>query len=177
MPGRRRPPSLGMRACAFSVRLAGSMRLSTATISPVMVAPGRATAEASTVAPVRQPLLQDLRLDVAMDGPIEYLGSFPIDLEAEGDVREIAEGAGRAELELVDGERSIRLELQVEEGIRFATGRLTLVDPEHGIDRTFMVRGSPSVIGIRVVSLSGTWIDTTDLPIASGKFRLAVRRR
>lgn len=133
--------------------------------------------EASTVAPVRQPLLQDLRLDVAMDGPIEYLGSFPIDLEAEGDVREIAEGAGRAELELVDGERSIRLELQVEEGIRFATGRLTLVDPEHGIDRTFMVLGSPSVIGIRVVSLSGTWIDTTDLPIASGKFRLAVRRR
>ena len=54
---------------------------------------------------------------------------------------------------------------------------MTLVDPAAGIDRTFLVLGTPSVIGLRVVSLAGLWISTTDLPVASGEFRLAVTRR
>ena len=50
-------------------------------------------------------------------------------------------------------------------------------DPEQGIDRSFLVLGAPSIIGIRVVSLTGMWLSTDDLPFASGEFKLAVRRR
>ena len=109
-----------------------------------------------------------------MDGPIEYLGSFPIDLEAEGDVGRSPRAPDASWSWSTASGRSASSCRSRGSGSRPPAH---LVDPEHGIDRTFMVLGSPSVIGIRVVSLSGTWIDTTDLPIASGKFRLAVRRR
>ena len=71
----------------------------------------------------------------------------------------------------------MRIELEVKDGANFATGRLSLSDPEKGIDRSFLVLGAPSVIGIRVVSLTGLWFSTDDLPFASGEFKMAVRRR
>jgi hypothetical protein len=54
---------------------------------------------------------------------------------------------------------------------------MTVVDPEAGIDRTFLVLATPTVLGVRVVSLTGLWISTDDLPVISGEFRLAIRRR
>ena len=66
---------------------------------------------------------------------------------------------------------------ELQEGADFATGRLSLSDPEKGIERSFLILGTPSVLGVRVASLSGMWISTDDLPFASGEFRLAVRRR
>lgn len=139
-----------------------------------LVVPGPS---ASTVAPIRQPLLQDLQLDLVMDGPIRYEGSFPIDTTADGKLSELDDASGLLDMNLEDGDRSVRLQMQVQQGASFATGQLTLVDPEQGIDRTFLVLGTPSVIGIRVVSLSGMWFSTDDLPFATGEFRLAVRRR
>lgn len=133
--------------------------------------------EASTVAPVRQPLLQDLQLDLVLRGPLTYDGTFPVDTEAEGETRQLGEDTGLADLQLVDGERELRVEVQVERGVDFAAGRLTVRDPEAGVDRSLLVLGTPSIIGIRVVSLTGMWVTTDDLPFASGEFRLALRRR
>ncbi len=132
---------------------------------------------ATTVAPVRRPLIQDLQVDLLMAGPIEYQGSFPIDGELAGELTELSESSDLLSLELVDGERTLSLELQVQEGAEFAAGQMTIVDPEAGIDRTFLVLATPSVLGLRVVSLTGMWISTTELPVATGEFRLAVRRR
>jgi hypothetical protein len=132
---------------------------------------------ATTVAPVRRPLIQDLKVDVVLSGPIEYEGSFPIDSQVVADLTELSETDSLLTAELTDGERRLSLELQVQEGAQYAAGQMTIVDPEAGIDRTFLVLGTPSVIGLRVVSLTGMWISTSELPVASGEFRLAVRRR
>ncbi len=132
---------------------------------------------ATTVAPVRRPLIQDLEIDVVLAGPIEYEGSFPIDSQVVADLTELSETEDLITFELTDGERRLSLELQVQAGARYATGQMTIVDPAAGIDRTFLVLGTPSVIGLRVVSLAGLWISTTELPVASGEFRLAVTRR
>ena len=132
---------------------------------------------ATTVAPVRRPLIQDLEIDIVLAGPIEYEGSFPIDGQVAADLTELSETEDLVTVELADGERRLSLELQVQDGARYAAGQMTLVDPAAGIDRTFLVLGTPSVIGLRVVSLAGMWISTTDLPVASGEFRLAVTRR
>ena len=131
---------------------------------------------ATTVVPYTRPLLQELRLDLAMAGPIEYEGSFPVTAELESDLTELDGSTSRLSAELVDGDRTLRVDLQVQQGADFATGQLTLVDPEAGIDRTFLVLGTPVVIGVRVASLSGIWISTDELPVISGEFRLAVRR-
>ena len=133
--------------------------------------------QASTVAPVRQPLLQDLQLDLVMEGPLRYEHSFRIDAAVQGDLTEVDESTGRVDMSLTDGDRALRLELQIQDGADFATGRLSLSDPEQGIERSFLILGTPSVLGVRVASLSGMWVSTDDLPFASGEFRLAVRRR
>jgi hypothetical protein len=133
--------------------------------------------EATTVAPIRQPLLQELRLDIVMDGPIRYEATFPIDATTGGEITEIDDESGMIDLTLAVDDRELRLELQAEEGSNFVTGQMTLVDLERGINRTFTLLGSTSVIGIRVVSVSGMWVSTEDLPFAAGEFRLAVRRR
>ncbi len=132
---------------------------------------------ATTVVPLVRPLLQALQLDLVMSGPIEYSTSFQVDADLEADLAEAGDTTSRINAELVDGDRSLAIDLQVKEGAKFATGNLTVVDPSAGIDRTFLVLATPSVIGVRVVSLSGVWISTNDLPVISGEFRLAVRRR
>jgi hypothetical protein len=53
---------------------------------------------------------------------------------------------------------------------------MTIVDPAQGIERTFLVLGTASAVGVRVVSLTGIWMSTEDLPFVSGEFRIAVRR-
>ena len=131
---------------------------------------------ASTVAPLMRPLLQSLQLDLVMAGPIEYSASYQVSADLEGELTELEEGTSRISAELTEGEQSLAIDLQVQEGAKFATGTLTVVDPEAGIDRTFLVLATPSVIGVRVVSLTGMWISTDDLPVISGEFRLAIRR-
>lgn len=132
---------------------------------------------ASTVSPLVRPLLQSLSLDLVMGGPLEYRVSYPVTADLEGQLTELEEGTSRISAELVEDERSLAIDLQVQEGAAFATGTLTVVDPEAGLDRTFLVLATPSVIGVRVVSLSGIWLSTDELPVISGEFRLAVRRR
>lgn len=131
---------------------------------------------APTVAPVVRPLLQSLQLDLVMSGPIEYSASYQVSADLEGELTELDEGTSRISAELVEGDQSLAIDLQVKEGAKFATGTLTVADPGAGIDRTFLVLATPSVIGVRVVSLTGIWISTDDLPVISGEFRLAVRR-
>lgn len=131
---------------------------------------------ASTVAPLMRPLLQSVRLDLVMAGPLEYAATFNISAELEGQLTDLGQGASRVTAELVDGDRSLVIDVQVKEGAQFATGTLSVVDPSAGIDRTFLILAEPSVLGIRVVSLTGTWISTDEIPVISGEFRLALRR-
>jgi len=132
---------------------------------------------ATTVAPLVRPLLQALRLDLVMAGPLEYEASFQVSTELEGELTELGEGTSRLSAQLTEEDRTLGIDLRVREGALFATGTLTVLDPEAGIDRTFLVLATPSVIGVRVVSLTGMWISTDDLPVISGEFRLAVRRQ
>ena len=99
------------------------------------------------------------------------------DGQVAADLTELSETEDLVTIELADGERRLSLQLQVQAGAAYATGQMSIVDPAAGIDRTFMVLGTPSVIGLRVVSLAGMWISTTELPVATGEFRLAVTRR
>ncbi len=138
-----------------------------------LVIPG---AEATTVTTVGRPLLGDLTLSIVMTGPIQYEGTFPVDAEVATQLTTVDEATTRIDAELVQGEQQLSLHLQIEEGNRFATGQMTVVDPAQGIDRTFLVLGTASAVGVRVVSLSGIWMSTEDLPFVSGQFSLAVRR-
>jgi hypothetical protein len=131
---------------------------------------------AGAVAPYNRPLLQDLRLDLVMDGPIAYEVGYELTSELEAAFEQLEGQRGRIDVSLAEEERSLRLELQLGDATSFATGRLTVVDPDAGIDRSFLVLATPVVIGTRVVSLSGMWISTDELPVLSGEFRLGVRR-
>jgi hypothetical protein len=133
--------------------------------------------DAATVAPQVRPLLRSLRLDLVMEGPIEYETSFDVSTELEGQLTELGDDAVRIDAELVEDDRTLVVDLQVQEGATFATGSMTVSDPEAGIDRTFLVLATPTVLGVRSLSLSGMWISTDELPVASGEFRLAIRRR
>lgn len=133
--------------------------------------------DAATVAPQVRPLLRSLRLDLVMEGPIEYETSFEVSAELEGQLTELGDDAVRIDAELVEDDRSLVVDLQVQEGATFATGSMTVSDPDAGIDRTFLVLATPTVLGVRSLSLSGMWISTDELPVASGEFRLAIRRR
>lgn len=131
---------------------------------------------ASTVAPLTRPLLQSVRLDLVMAGPLEYSVSYSISTELEGELTQLGDGNSQITAQLVEGDRSLGIDLRVREGAKFATGTLTIVDPAAGIDRTFLVLGEPSVLGIRILSLTGVWISTDEIPVISGEFRLALRR-
>jgi len=138
-----------------------------------VVVPG---AVATTVSAASVPLLGDLTLSIILAGPIEYTGTFPVDAETETELIDVDDTASRIDVEFIEGDRKLALSLQIEEGSQFATGQMTVVDPAAGIDRTFLVLGTASAIGVRVVSLTGIWMSAEDLPFVSGEFRLAVRR-
>jgi hypothetical protein len=57
------------------------------------------------------------------------------------------------------------------------TGRIAVVDAETGTERTLTVLGRLNAVGLRVFGISGIWMTTDEVPFASGKFDLAVRRR
>lgn len=132
---------------------------------------------ATTVAPLLRPVLGALELDLVMAGPIEYSATYQVTADLEGQLVEPEEGTSRLAAELSEDDRSLSFDLQVQQGAQFATGTMTVVDPAEGIDRTFLVLGTPTVLGVRVVSLTGIWISTDDLPVISGEFRVAIRRQ
>lgn len=133
--------------------------------------------DATTVAPIVRPLIQDVYVDIDFRGPLRFRHSFIIDPTVQGKLTDTQANGGRLEGRLVDGGTVLAANLQSQEGKPFITGQITVTDPEGGIDRTFLVLGRAVVIGIRVFSLTGIWISTDDLPFATGKFNLAVRRR
>jgi len=133
-------------------------------------------AVATTVATVTRPLLGDLLLTVVLAGPIEYVGTFPVDAESEAELVEVDGATSVITLDLISGDQELGLDLQVAQGSQFVTGEITLVDPSKGINRSFTVLGTASVIGLRVASVSGIWVSTDDLPFVSGKFRIGLRR-
>ena len=133
--------------------------------------------DATTVSPIRRPLIQDVFVDLDFRGPLKFRHSFVIDPTVQGKLTDTESNGGRLEGRLVDGGTILDAKLQTTKGKPFVTGQITVTDPEGGIDRTFLVLGRAVVIGVRVFSLSGIWISTDDLPFATGKFNLAVRRR
>lgn len=132
---------------------------------------------ATTVAPARVPLALGVYADVHLRGPLEVRRSFPIDADLQGQLTETGDDGGRIEGRLVDGGAVMELNLQVESGAPFATGTVAVTDPEAGIDRTFTVLAKPGFVGTRAFSLDGIWFSTEDLPFATGRFSLAIRRR
>lgn len=132
---------------------------------------------ASTISPIRRPLVQDVYVDIHLRGPLEFKHSFLIDPQTQGELTEIGETGGLLQGRLTDGGTVMEVKLQVVEGKPWATGLITITDPESGINRSFAVLARANVIGVRVFSLSGVWYSTEDLPFATGKFNLAVRRR
>jgi hypothetical protein len=132
--------------------------------------------DATTVATVGRPLLGDLTLSAIMAGPIEFQGTFPVNAEVETQLTELSADTSTLQAELSNGEQVLELDLMVTGGNSFTTGRMSVLDPASGIDRTFLVLGSASAIGLRVVSFSGIWMSTDDMPFASGEFRLAITR-
>jgi len=132
--------------------------------------------EATTVAPVRRPLVQDVWVDVDLRGPLKFRHSFLISAETQAKLVDNGATGSIAEAKMVDGSTSMTLRLTAGSNA-FVTGTLEAVDPDKGINRTFMIIGRPNLIGVRIFSLSGTWYSTDDLPFATGRFNMAIRRR
>lgn len=132
--------------------------------------------DAVTAAPVRRPLVQDLWVDVDLRGPLQFRGSFPVDESSEGGLVQNEDGPGSLRGELTNGSAVLGLEITGGEG-SFVSGTLSGYDPETGVDRDFMVLGRAQLLGIRILSISGIWYATDDLPFATGEFNLALRRR
>ena len=133
--------------------------------------------DATTVSPIRRPLIQDVYVDLDFRGPLKFRHSFVIDPSVQGTLTDTENNGGRLEGRLVDEGTVLDADLQLNKGKPFITGQISVTDPESGIDRTFLVLGRAVVIGVRVFSLAGIWISTDDLPFATGEFNLAVRRR
>lgn len=131
--------------------------------------------EAVTVAPVRNALIQDLWVDFVMGGPIEVSQSFPISADLEASLTD-TESSEVLEATLNNGTAVLSIRLTAsEEG--FVTGTIGLDDPTAGVDRTFAVLGRTTLLGLRIVSMTGIWMSTTEMPFATGEFTLAIRRR
>ena len=131
--------------------------------------------EAVTVSPIRRALIQDIFLDFQMRGPIEASASFPISAETEGALTDVAD-TDLLEADITNGTAALSVQLTAAPN-GFVTGTLTLDDPEAGVDRTFSVVARISLLGLRIVSLSGIWMSTSDMPFATGEFNMAIRRR
>jgi hypothetical protein len=132
--------------------------------------------EATTVVPVRRPLVQDIWIDIDMRGPLQFRGSFPVGADIQGALSQSETGGGSLEAELTNETMSLGIKLTAEQGI-FVAGTITAVDPDQGIDRQFLVLGRTQLLGTRILQVAGVWYTTDDLPFATGQFNLAVRRR
>lgn len=131
--------------------------------------------DAVTVAPIRRTLIQDIWADFTMGGPIELKQSFPITPEIEGALTDTG-SAEVLEATLNNGTAVLDARLTASQD-GFVTGTITVDDPTSGVDRTFAVLGRTSLLGLRIVSMTGIWMSTNDLPFATGEFTLAIRRR
>lgn len=131
---------------------------------------------ATTVAPIVRPLVQDVYFDVDLRGPVEFSHSFLIDPTVQGTLTNTEVDGGRLKGRMVDEGTALVVDLSSDGG-EFVTGAVSVRDPESGLDRSFMVLGRMSVLGVRVFSISGVWISTDGLPWATGKFDMAIRRR
>jgi hypothetical protein len=78
---------------------------------------------------------------------------------------------------LTDGSATMELRLRARTNQPWLVGTLSVSDPQAGIDRTFAVLARANVVGVRVFSIAGTWFSTEELPFATGRFNVAVRRR
>jgi hypothetical protein len=133
--------------------------------------------EATTTATVRRPLTQDVWVDVDLRGPLEFRASFVVDPAARGRLTDLGDGREVLEAELTDGTRELSLKMTLAAGSTFVNGSMTVVDPGAGVDRTLLVMGRANVVGVRVFSISGIWMTSEDLPWATGRFDVAIRRR
>ncbi|MCO5318748.1 MAG: hypothetical protein M9942_09955 [Microthrixaceae bacterium] len=131
--------------------------------------------EAVTVSPIRRALIQDIWVDFTMGGPIEVSQSFPISAEIEGDLTE-TETSEVLEATLNNGTAVLDVRLTASED-GFITGTMAVDDPEAGVDRTFAVLARTTLLGLRIVSMTGMWMSTSEMPFATGEFTLALRRR
>ncbi len=131
--------------------------------------------EAVTVAPIVRPLIQDVYLDFVMQGPLDLSHSFLINAETQGELTETEDG-GFLEATVSDGLTEITFKMTAnDEG--FVTGSADIDDPEAGINRTFTILARANLLGARILRLSGIWMTTSDLPMATGEFVMAIRRR
>jgi hypothetical protein len=131
--------------------------------------------DAVTVAPIRRTLIQDIWADFTMGGPTEVQQSFPISAEIEGALTD----TGSAEVLAAtfnNGTAVLDARLTASED-GFVTGTIKVDDPTTGVDQTLAVLARTSLLGLRIVSMTGIWISTTELPFATGEFTLAIRRR
>ena len=132
--------------------------------------------DAGTVTTVARPLIQDMTVHVAMQGPITYEGTFLVDTKSEAELTDVSKTASIVDVALKDGNRSLAIKVDVDTTRQFSSGTMTLVDPEAGINRTFLITGAASLIGMRVASMSGIWISNAEMPFTSGEFRISVVR-
>lgn len=130
--------------------------------------------DATTVRAVEQAAFGELRLDLVMAGPVSYEVSYPVTSEVLDQLADVEED--QLALTFDAEESSISLDLRFSEGRQFTTGTMTVTDASAGLDRTFLVIARSGLLGVRVATLDGIWISTGDLPVASGEFRLAIRR-
>lgn len=131
---------------------------------------------AATVVPERLPLVGEAFLDVSVRGRQEFRASFRIDVDTQASLTQVTED-GRISGSLTDAGGQLDLDLATREGGPFVTGRIAVVDAETGTERTLTVLGRLNAVGLRVFGISGIWMTTDEVPFASGKFDLAVRRR
>jgi hypothetical protein len=131
--------------------------------------------EAVTVAPIVRPLIQDVYLDFVMRGPLDLSHSFLISAETQGELTETDDG-GFLEATVSDGVTQVTFKMTANDN-GFVTGTADVDDPEAGINRTFTLLGRANLLGARILRLSGIWMTTSDLPMATGEFVMAIRRR
>ncbi len=130
---------------------------------------------ASSVVPQVLPLVGDVFLDVSVRGSEEFTQSFLIDAALQATLTQVTED-GRISGSITQDGAELAIDLSAGAG-GFVTGRIALTDPATGIERRLAVIGRLDAVGLRVFGISGIWFTTEDLPFASGKFDIAIRRR
>lgn len=130
---------------------------------------------ASTVAPQVLPLVGEVFLDVSVRGGESFSQSFLIDAALQASLTQVSED-GRISGSISQDGAELAIDLSTGSG-GFVTGRIAVTDPTTGVERRLAVVGRLAAVGLRVFGISGIWFTTEDLPFASGKFDIAVRRR
>lgn len=138
----------------------------------------RQRALAGSVRRETRPFLRPVKVDVEMTGPIEYAKRIILstgDSEADLLTQPKAQVVTAKGVDEADRGRSFSLQAYRPNDTAFLTGTIRIVDGRD-FDQTVMFMGRAQIASYRYAKIHAVWLDTSAVPVRSGRIDLVIYR-